>query len=181
MTGGRIPVFDLDGTLLDSDRALIEPFLSLGISEDAVTFGQTLAEACSELGVSVDDYLERYDTTIAMPFPGIDELLGRLSRWAIFSNKLAVGAEPEIARLGWKPEVARYLESFGGPKRLAPVLEALGVGPQQAICIGDSEHDRACAREAGVDFALAGWNPRARAADGDIVLSEPAEVLDLLR
>ena len=49
------------------------------------------------------------------------------------------------------------------------------------IYIGDTAHDRACAAAAGVSFALAGWNPRARSAaePGDVILDEPHEVLDL--
>ena len=48
--------------------------------------------------------------------------------------------------------------------------------------VGDTRHDRACAAAVGARFALAGWNPRARAAaePGDLVLDQPADVLDLL-
>jgi hypothetical protein len=34
--------------------------------------------------------------------------------------------------------------------------------------------------EAGVKFALAGWNPRAEAQPGDLVVSHPLEFLELL-
>jgi phosphoglycolate phosphatase-like HAD superfamily hydrolase len=176
----RVPVFDLDGTLLDSDRALVAPFLALGVPEEKVTFGLTLPEACSQLGLALDSYLAHYDVTAARPFPGVDDLLRQLSRWAIFSNKSSICAEPEIARLGWKPELALYYESFHGPKRLDIVLQSLNLTPADIICIGDSPHDRACATSVGADFALAGWNPRAAADSSDIVLSDPAELLDLL-
>ena len=36
------------------------------------------------------------------------------------------------------------------------------------------------AAEVGATFALAGWNRRAEAAPGDVVLSDPSEVLDHL-
>jgi phosphoglycolate phosphatase-like HAD superfamily hydrolase len=48
------------------------------------------------------------------------------------------------------------------------------------VFVGDTAHDRSCAAAAGVAFALAGWNPRAAPEPGDLVLSEPSEVLGLL-
>ena len=181
MTPHRVPVFDLDGTLLDSDAALLDPFLALGVPRDAITFGLPLDEACTKVQVSLDAYLEAYDTNVAQPFRGINALLDQLPRWALFSNKPLSCAGPEISRLGWRPEVALYSEFFGGPKRLAPVLEQLELSADQVICIGDSDHDRACAEEAGALFALAGWNKRAARTHAEIVLSDPLEVLELLK
>ena len=90
----------------------------------------------------------------------------------------------ERARLGWAPEAALFSDDFGGAeKQLAPLLEILALEPSDAVYIGDTAHDRTCAALAGVPFALAGWNPRARAGaqPGDHVLDHPADVLDLLR
>ena len=176
----RVPVFDLDGTLLDSDEALVAPFVALGVPAERVGFGMTLAAACDELGVSVDDYLKHYRADSVRPFPGIEELVGRLDRWAVFSNKLAVAGEEDLRRLGWQPEVARFVEASGEAKSLGPVLEALGLSATDIVCVGDSEHDRDCARDVGATFALAGWNPRATPAEGDIVLSEPADLVAVL-
>lgn len=176
----RLPVFDLDGTLLDSDAALVAPFVALGIAAERVGFGMTLAEACDELGVSVDDYLAHYDPTAVKPFPGVAELIAKLDKWAVFSNKRAAAGEQELRALGWEPDVVLFVESFGGPKSLGPVLDALELTADAVVCVGDSEHDRQCARTAGVPFALAGWNPRATPAAGDIVLGEPGELLDVL-
>jgi hypothetical protein len=61
-----------------------------------------------------------------------------------------------------------------------PVLELLAISPDQVIFLGDTAHDRRCAKEAGVSFALAGWNPRAEAQPGDLVVSHPLEFLELL-
>lgn len=175
-----MPIFDLDGTLLDSDDALVAPFVALGVPAELVGFGMTLADACAELGVTVEDYLANYDGTSVRPFAGVKELLSRLDRWAIFSNKHAEAGEQDLCALGWRPDVTMFFESFGGPKTLEPVLSALGLEPPEVICVGDSEHDRACARVAGVEFALAGWNTRAVPGEEDVVLREPEELLDIL-
>jgi len=176
----RVPIFDLDGTLLDSDDALVAPFVALGVPAENVRFGMTLSDACEQLGVTVEDYVRHYDPEFIQPFDGVEGLISRLDRWAIFSNKLAVAGEKELETLGWRPDLALFFESFGGPKTLAPVLNAMRLEPTEVVCVGDSEHDRACAHAAGVDFALAAWNPRVVPAEGDVVLHEPEQLLDIL-
>jgi HAD superfamily hydrolase (TIGR01549 family) len=175
-----LPIFDLDGTLLDSDAALVAPFVALGVPEEDVSFGALLADECARLGVTVDDYLERYDSTASRPFAGVEEVVSALDRWAVCSNKHRRSGRAELARLDWKPDVALFADAFGGPKQLGPVLDALELDADEVLFVGDTEHDRYCAAAVGCRFAIATWNPRASARDGDIVLRTPAEVLELL-
>ena len=174
-------LFDLDGTLIDSDVALMRPFLELGLAEHELPpLGLPLVEACERVGISLHDYLDRYDGTAAAPFPGVDELLGGLHRWGLASNKQRSSGRRELERLGWSPAVALFSDDFGGEeKQLGPLLDAMGLAPHAALYVGDTAHDRSAAAGAGVQFALAGWNPRARAGaqPGDRVLSHPADVL----
>ena len=176
----RLPVFDLDGTLIDSDEALRAPFLRLGVRREDVTFGHVLEVECARLGISTDAYLEAYDVMQAQPYPGVVDLVERLESWAVASNKVGAVGRAELERLEWAPEVAVFTEDFGGPKRLDLVLERLGRDAGAIIFVGDTDHDRTCAVAAGVPFALAGWNPRATPADGDLVLRHPLDLLDLL-
>jgi phosphoglycolate phosphatase-like HAD superfamily hydrolase len=175
-------VFYIEGTLLDSDPARVAPVAALGVAEaDVPPLGLPLGIACARAGVTVDAYLAHYDPTAAQPFPGVDDMLRRLDRWGLCSNKDRASGQRELARLGWSPAVALWSDAFGGrPKRLGPVLAALELAPGAAVFVGDTDHDRACAREAGVPFALAGWNPRARPEPGDRVVATPADVLDLV-
>jgi len=177
-----VPVFDLDGTLLDSDEALTAPFVALGVDPEAVTYGRLLADECARLGVAVEDYLAAYDVHAAAPYPGVEDLLGRLDRWALCSNKGGPSGRAELARLGWAPAVALFADTFAGPKRLGPVLDALGLPAHAVVFVGDTAHDRLCAEAVGATFLLAGWNPRAvaTAQPGDVVLATPLDVLDLL-
>jgi|SRR3954452_16349205 phosphoglycolate phosphatase-like HAD superfamily hydrolase len=174
-----VPVFDLDGTLLDSDAALVAPFVALGVDPAAVTFGHVLADECARLGIAVDDYLAAYDVDAAMPYSGVAELLGQLDRWAVCSNKRGPSGRAELARLGWTPAVALFAEDFAGPKRLGPVLDALSLAADAVAFVGDTAHDRLCAEAVGARFLLAGWNPRAAAAaqPDDVVLVTPLDVL----
>lgn len=174
-------IFDLDGTLVDSDAALSAPFTALGVDASAIPLGLPVGVACDLAGVSVDDYLAAYDDSIVQPFPGVQAMLGQLERWGVCSNKARSSGRNELARLGWSPVVAMFSEDFAGrPKELAPVLAALRLGPDDVIFVGDTAHDRSSAEAAGVRFVLAGWNPRATALPGDLVLHDPADVIDLL-
>jgi len=179
-----VPLFDFDGTLLDSDAALCAPFLALGVARDDLPpLGLPLAEACERVGITSADYLARYDPTAAQPFPGVAALVGALGAWGLASNKERTSGRRELARLGWNPTVALFSDDFGGAeKALGPLLGRLDLDPAAALYIGDTGHDRACAATAGVRFAVAGWNPRARddAHSGELVLDHPAQVLDLV-
>jgi len=176
----RIAVCDLDGTLVDSDRALVDAFAAHGVPRDEVTFGHVLADECDRLGITVESYLAAYDPTAVVPFPGVEDLVAGLGRWAVCSNKHPESGRAELDRLGWRPEVALFSDAFGGPKRLGPVLDALGLAADEIVFVGDTAHDRACAAEIGCPFILAGWNRRAVASPEDLVAARPIDVLALL-
>lgn len=182
--GRRVALFDFDGTLVDSDQALAAPFRALGIPDEAQPpLGLPLVEACERAGVTIEAYLAHYDPTVAPPFDGVPELLDQLARWGLASNKERSSGRAELARLGWRPTVALFSDDFGGrEKELGPLLAALALEAHEAVYVGDTHHDRSCAAAAGVPFALAGWNPRARRAaqPDDLVLDHPTQVLDLL-
>lgn len=177
-----LAVFDLDGTLIDSDEALVQPFVDLGVPRDAVSFGHPIELECRRLGLRVDDYVDRYDTSVVEPYTGVEEMLATLGRWAVCSNKHPTSGWAELARLGWHPELAMFSDDFGGmAKSLGPVLEALAVPASSVLFIGDTGHDEQCARNVGCGFAWAGWNRRTVATDLDgIVLTRPGDLLALL-
>lgn len=180
-TGERlVPIFDLDGTLLDTDEALAAAFVALGVPREDVTWGHVLEQECRRLGIELDAYLDAYDAELSQPFAGAAELVEALERWAVCSNKHPLSGHAELGRLGWEPEVALFADTFDGPKRLGPVLERMGLRADEVVFIGDTGHDRVCAREVGARFVLAGWNPRAEAAPGDLVADHPAEVVAFL-
>jgi HAD superfamily hydrolase (TIGR01549 family) len=176
----KVAVCDLDGTLIDSDAALADAFVALGVDRNDITYGHVLADECDRLGLTVEEYLAAYNPNQAQAFPGVEALITSFERWAVCSNKHHSSGTAELARLQWFPEVALFADSFAGPKSLPPVLRELDVTPDQVVFLGDTGHDRQCATNAGVTFALAGWNPRAIAQPGDIVLSHPLELLELL-
>jgi phosphoglycolate phosphatase len=173
-------VFDLDGTLVDSDEALVRTFLALGVPRDQVTFGHPIEVECARLGIDAAEYVATYDDGEAQPFPGVEEMLARLARWSVCSNKTKGSGIAELTRLGWEPEFALFADDFGGePKRLGPVLELLGVAAERVVFVGDTHHDLVCARDAGTSFAWAGWNPRVSTGSG-VVLERPSDLLDLV-
>lgn len=176
-----VPVFDLDGTLLDSDEALVAAFVALGVDRDQISFGHVIGTECTRLGLDVHDYVRAYDTAAVQPFAGVTELLAGLERWGVCSNKHPDSGHAELRRLGWTPEVALFTDAFGGgPKQLEPVLAAMGLDGAEVLFVGDTSHDRRCARRAGARFALAAWNPRAEPEPGDVVLAHPAELAQAL-
>lgn len=180
MTPPRAVIFDLDGTLIDSDRALVQAFVRCGVPEEVVTFGHVLHDECERLGIGVDDYIAAYDPAEAQPFAGVVELLAAVPRWAIASHKDRTTGRAELDALGWQPECAFFTQDFGGTKELEVVLTALDLRSHEAAYVGDTAHDRAAAARAGVRYVVAGWNRRSDIADGDEVAATPADVLRIV-
>jgi phosphoglycolate phosphatase-like HAD superfamily hydrolase len=111
----------------------------------------------------------------------VADVVPRLGRWALCSNKHPRSASAELARLGWSPELAVFSDHFDWRhKELGPVLELMGLRAEQVAMVGDSGGDAHCAAQVGCDMVWAGWNPRVAAADPDgIVLRRPEQLLDL--
>lgn len=180
MTSTQAVIFDLDGTLLDSDRALVNAFVRCGIAAETVTFGHLITDECARLGITVEDYLAAYDPSEVEPFVGVRELVASLDRWAIASHKDRTMASHELRALGWEPEVALFAQDFGGPKNLELVLGVLGLRGGDVVFVGDTAHDRRAALDAGVRYVVAGWNARADRRADDLVADRPGDILGWL-
>jgi HAD superfamily hydrolase (TIGR01549 family) len=177
-----VVIFDFDGTLVDSDDALLAPFDRLGIARSAVVMGSAVAEECARLGVSMQEYVDAYDTQSVAPFEGVPAMLERIPRWAILSNKHPAPARVELERLGWEPELVMCADAFDWEhKALEPMLDALGVAVDQVVLVGDSDGDLRCADEVGCRFIWAGWNERVqqRRPDGEVAAT-PTDLPSLL-
>ena len=181
----RVPelvVFDFDGTLVDSDEALLVPFDQMGIDRSDVVMGSAVAEECERLAISMQAYVDAYDTEIVQPYVGVPELLTSLPRWAVLSNKHPDSAIAELVRLQWQPEALMCADAFGwAHKSLVPMLEALALTPRDVVMVGDSAGDLRCATEVGCRFIWAGWNARVAAASptGEVA-GTPGELLSAL-
>lgn len=173
----ELVVFDLDGTLIDSDEPLAAAFVALGIERRAITFGHVIAEECARLGLALDDYLDAYDPTVATPFPGVEDMLANVGRWVVCSNKHPRSGRAELDRLGWRPERTFFADAFDGPKHLDPVVASCGVDPSRVLFVGDTDHDRTAGDAVGCRFMWAGWNPRTRPRPGDAVATTPSDVV----
>ena len=90
------------------------------------------------------------------------------------SNKHADAGRAELARLGWEPEVALFSDAFDGPKQLGPVLDALGVGADDVVFVGDTAHDRRVRRRGRACRSASPGGTRGPSREpGDVVLRAP--------
>lgn len=135
--------------------------------------------------------LHSLDTT--KPYEGISELLHELKcrgcRLAVVSNKMMAATQELIAHFFPDVEVAiGEHEAAGIRKKPAPdtvfqALRQLGVGPEDAVYVGDSDVDIQTARHAGLHCISVLWGFRDRAfleAHGATTfISQPMDLLDV--
>ena len=178
----RALVFDLDGVILDSQKlmryALAESFrehCGPGSPPYAGFFqlmGLPLEGILSRLGLPQEmagtyRRVSRESLHLASPYPGVEELLA-LSRAQGLRVGLMTGKErdrtEEMLRLFQLWESFEVLVCGDDPLPPKPepgglqaLLASLGERPEHSALIGDSRHDIACARAAGVMALGAGW------------------------
>ena len=103
----------------------------------------------------------------------------------LVTNDSEIVAREQLAQLGWEPHFAAvvgYDSGFGTKPEPGPVLaglECMGVDRGAAAMVGDSLHDVAAARDAGVLAVYLGTVPDVGAL-ADLVVADLVELASLL-
>jgi pyrophosphatase PpaX len=204
-------LFDLDGTLLDSVGLILASYRHTALAhrgsapDDAVWlagFGtplrtqlRVLSDDPVEIAAMVETYRE-YNLThhdaMTRPYDGIVPAVRALAARAdlgLVTSKLREGAmrglrhaelEDSFDVIVGADDVDRHKPD---PAPVFAAVERLGADPATTIFVGDSPHDMAAGRAAGVRTGAALWGPFARAAleahTPDYWLAKPEELLEL--
>lgn len=177
-------LFDLDGTLVDSHQTIAEAMVAAlrtyGHEIDVPTLipliGPPMDALARELGSSPeeavqinDEYLRIYHHGHIQQTPehdGASALLERLSAAGIalgvVTNKVEEGARMVVDIEGWGGHfgvvVGRDTPNAAAkpsPQAALYALSVLGVAPERAAFVGDTEFDVRCGRAAGIGYVIA--------------------------
>lgn len=198
-------VFDIDGTLLDTETAVLRSL------QDTVShFMQTplaLEDLYFALGITSEDALVRlgipdvpaaaaywngamscYTETVAL-FPGIPALLEMLRRagfvLGIVTSKTTAEFKKDFAPFGISPYFSTVICADDtqlhkpNAEPLLKYLEQSGADRAQTLYIGDSRFDCACAHSAGIDFTLALWGTHEPELPAKYHLRQPQDLLGI--
>ena len=200
-------IFDLDGTLIDSEpdlRAALNRLLAdrglspLGaaavramIGDGAKTLVQRAfaahdrASGPAEYAEFLDDY-EANATVATVVYPGIEAALATLHaaghKMAVCTNKPEQAARNVLQALG----LAHFFTAVVGgdgpyrkpdPRPLSQALAAMG--ETNGIMIGDHQNDMAAAQALNLPFIHAAWGYGEVKAD--VVARQPADLLHLVQ
>ncbi len=210
MTAGgvRAVLFDLDGTLIDSERLILASYrhtmqehLGHVPPEDMwkATIGQPLVvqmklfseredQVAAMIQTYVDHNLANHDDYVR-PFPGVRSVLE-----AVRESGRALGivtSKMQRATHILPVEFFRAIVTADDVERYKPepepglkALEQSGIAAPGAMFVGDSTHDMRSGRAAEVITAAALWGPYSRdqlePTEPDLWLEEPGDLLPAL-
>lgn len=152
--------------------ATVRDFIGQGIPKlvERCLQAAGLPLACERLEPALRSFGAHYarlNGTASPPFPGVVEGLARLRaaglKLACVTNKASAFTHPLLERTALAPFLDRVVTSdeVGARKpRPEPFLhacDALGVMPQEAVVVGDSQNDAAAARAAGCRVVLVSY------------------------
>ncbi len=196
-------VFDVDGTLIDTEYAVLHSLKDLlkeeynrdyKIEELEFALGITGEAAIKQLEISdiertVDlwnDKLNKYKESVCV-FNGIEELLKVLSqnhKLGIVTSKTKEEFEEEVTHFGLNKYFGVIIcaddteKHKPNPKPLLKYMELANAKNKETIYIGDSIYDMQCAKASKVDFAFAKWGNKRQNIEAKYTLSQPSELFN---
>ncbi|HEY3314742.1 MAG TPA: HAD family hydrolase [Bacillota bacterium] len=200
-------IFDVDGTILDSTRAVTGSLRQLLIqygravpSEEELRFAQGMAsvETLRRLGFpDIQRALVAWETLFrqfnqdSQVFPGIPETLVRLQRRGVRLGVVTSKNHDELLHDFVPLGLGGYFNCIvcaedaartkPHPDPLVKAMTVVGADPGRTLYVGDTEYDAACAKAAGSRFGLVGWGPVfTDSIAADHVLRSPLDILVLV-
>lgn len=178
-------LFDLDGTILNTNELIIASFLHAleGVSPEPCTreriianFGKSLAEQLRFFSgkEEVEDLIEKYRSfniakhdELVDEFPYVNHVLEKLHRHGInlgvVTNKMRITTMMGLRRFG----MDRYLKTVvtvddvsqpkPHPEGILKASADLGANDSNTLMVGDSQYDIVSAKQAGVRSAGVAW------------------------
>lgn len=183
--GYKYVLFDLDGTLIDTNKLIIDSFkhtykacLGLDVSEQEILkyFGEPLIvtlrryseEKAEDMFNTYIEYNESRHNDVVTLFDGVQELLEDLKGEG-YTLALVTSKRRKVAQMGLDLfDISRHFDAFvaledtelhkPNPAPVVKALELLGARPAEAIMVGDSVFDIHCAHGADVKAVLVKWS-----------------------
>ncbi|HSV30646.1 MAG TPA: HAD family hydrolase [Atribacteraceae bacterium] len=199
-------IFDVDGTLIDTERVIIRALQRVLEKRGHRVEGQDLSFAVgipgdaslSRLGVvdreaslrEWNDHIQSLSGEIRL-FDGIRDLIERLEekglKKGIVTSKTREELSDDFGPFGmmhyfpYRVCVDEVTFHKPHPEPLLRCLELASCAPEEALFVGDTIYDSECARDSGVDFALALWGvQQGMTIPSDIALIHPLDLLNLV-
>ena len=179
-------VFDIDGTLLDTERTGVLSLLQtvkeltgreMSYEEGYSFFGTPSARASEVLGFGnaarfAEVWEEHFQELMYLvkPVPGVEDVLrdvkaaGLRTGIVTSRSRFEFSYDPTMKR--WGPFFDRVICSEDSerhkpfPDPMLAYLEKAGARKETTLYLGDTMHDWRCGHDAGCDFALADWKGR---------------------
>lgn len=178
-------LFDLDGTLIDTNELIIQTFQTVlderfpgKYSRETILpfLGPPLYETFQQVDpTQVDDLIDAYrkwnmenHDAMVQAFPGVVETLENLYARGIKLAIVSTKRNEMIERALNLMNVRQYFTAVIGlddvknakpdPEPVQLALSKLEVKPEHALMVGDNFHDIVAARAAGVDSVAVAWS-----------------------
>ncbi|ERI93867.1 HAD hydrolase, family IA, variant 1 [Clostridiales bacterium oral taxon 876 str. F0540] len=201
-------IFDIDGTLLDTEFAVLSSLQKLVLEElnkdlsfDELSFALGIPGEISlnQLGISnVSDcnakwnkYLKEYFHRIKV-FDDIKDTLIKLNELGISTGIVTSKTREEFTDNFTPFELNDFFKIVicaddtekhkPNPDPILKFIELSGADKSKAIYIGDTKYDMECAKGAGIDFALALWGAKSSfGINPNYILENPKQILKLVK
>lgn len=201
-------IFDVDGTILDTERAILKSLQQVLREEgheyplDDLRFALGIPgkETLRRLNVSeIERVHPKWSQAVLQfshevdVFKDLREVIQTLVEKPVRTGIVTSKTKQELIDEFEPFELSSFFEHTicaddtekhkPHPEPLLACLDGLNAPTNEAIYIGDSIYDMQCANQAGVKFALALWG--AKQTEGfesaDYVLREPNDILSLIK
>jgi HAD superfamily hydrolase (TIGR01549 family) len=199
-------LFDIDGTIIDTEKAVISSLqkllkLETGVeysaNELAFALGIPGAIALKKFNIpdiknatqKWNDYFKEFYRDICV-FPNVEEIIKKLSILNIKTGIVTSKTKQELVDDFYPFGLHDYFNYVvcandtnkhkPNPDPILKCLEIAKATPSETIYIGDTIYDMQCAQSAGVDFALALWGAKNPNVNATVKLSNPKEILNII-